>query len=442
MRLFAIFMSFMLIAQCIANNDYSIYYQKTNDTRCLRLSNGCRHQSIRHTSESYIENTFVCTRLDSSFRLSPTEMSLFSNKCHFKVVNFYFRLERPQIIDWKFDLINLFSLVLDKIGQTRDLLIIFKDVKGFDINSFSFQSIPIPINLEFFDPEFQFYSNKSQVDSSSYCQESSRQKTRSIFQSPSWGGAISFYRPRFSKSPICPHFLSGSMFKCLQFNTMIDTYYKQNVLKFANNSKNISTNFVQLDLYDLFNVHIDATILNPFVFNNVRRIWLDGYIRSIHPDAFRAFTRIEKISFNALFFRQLAHTDMSWMHGLNTNINVDLENLKADNLVNESIFRKSVYIRISLLTTLENNQGYKDLRHSRMFPNEDFCLYKNFPFRNLVMLVKKKFDRETMQLSCTYLWLVRFPWMFAKYLSKEEISHMPNYLNLSSEIQNCTFKRR
>ena len=60
-----------------------------------------------------------------------------------------------------------------------------------------------------------------------------------------------------------------------------------------------------------------------------------------------------------------------------------------------------------------------EIRLSKLFPDKDFCLYKHFPFNQLVILSELVQDDKAFKLlnsrdyTCTYLWLTQY---FGKFL--------------------------
>lgn len=80
------------------------------------------------------------------------------------------------------------------------------------------------------------------------------------------------------------------------------------------------------------------------------------------------------------------------------------------------------------------------------FPDEDICLYKEFPFNQLVILIDELlFLKNTDNLTCTYLWIARFFSIYATFNDAEDAITYLKTLNMSTiteSIVDCDFERR
>ena len=86
-----------------------------------------------------------------------------------------------------------------------------------------------------------------------------------------------------------------------------------------------------------------------------------------------------------------------------------------------------------------------------IFPDEDFCLYANYPFNQLVIIVIDKNDlKHDDKLTCTFLWLSKYNEIIFDKLKKYILNATSIYLDLDGYYRNeknnltdeCDFQRR
>ena len=86
------------------------------------------------------------------------------------------------------------------------------------------------------------------------------------------------------------------------------------------------------------------------------------------------------------------------------------------------------------------------------FPDEDFCVYKDFPFDKLVILMQICNSDEltelikTEEFTCTYLWLIQYMDSYYEYFNKNipESRYIKKLINSKEFKQKskCNFERR
>jgi hypothetical protein len=108
------------------------------------------------------------------------------------------------------------------------------------------------------------------------------------------------------------------------------------------------------------------------------------------------------------------------MSDLNTSLWVNLSG-NSEEIHATSPTPKEILIEI-------NNDGFiAEIRLSKVFPDKDFCLYKDFPFSQLVILMENYENKKVLELlkstshyTCTYLWLVQYFHKFLKFNSLDK----------------------
>lgn len=153
----------------------------------------------------------------------------------------------------------------------------------------------------------------------------------------------------------------------------------------------------------------------------------------------RSLRNIQVITLDSIHFRKLIHNDIGieWMRQINTHIRVDLN----DTVMIGWHIQKMHDIKF---VKLFSSYYYYHESFSRIFPDQDFCIYKDFPFEQLVFLLHLWTSRPTT-FSCTYLWLVQHAHKFAPFFkSPDLVEAMKQILNSSAykSIDKCSFSSR
>ena len=112
---------------------------------------------------------------------------------------------------------------------------------------------------------------------------------------------------------------------------------------------------------------------------------------------------IKTIAINHDNFETFLHKGLAWTHQLNADIDIKLTNgMKFSKYKNRAIF-------IEFYDTPSSfNEAY-------MYPDEDICLYKDFPHRQLVfpsIVFAETFKKKTIKCTCSLLWLIQHGKMY------------------------------
>lgn len=344
-----------------------------------------------------------------------------------------------------FDFFSLsqITLYLTKLKTTR---IIFIQPNGFEILIFErdfntkledlkFQAILIQTKIKFFLKNN--YINKS-------C-EHFQNKTVSSFINKAYFEKLSFKRSRL-KEKICPFIFQNLKIDEFFFSPVVDTFYLSSKLKFYKLDKHVELNnrINRLILSQTIRLNLDENLLDPNVFKNLNSLQITGNINSIQQNLFTKFSNIENFLFDGQNFRQQAHkTQLKWAKSINSDIKLNFSN------VNE-IFKKTNYFKF--LNILFRDPGNIDYgtHQSRFnlkntFPDEDFCIYKDFPFDQLIFF---RFDiynfylESDQSLTCTFLWITHK--LNLLILAKPQLSESEKLKlkNLIENLKQCNFDKR
>lgn len=129
---------------------------------------------------------------------------------------------------------------------------------------------------------------------------------------------------------------------------------------------------------------------------------------------------------------------IKWTRSINPETNVDLSQ-PQDKLLDIPLTKPNksrTYFLIEVLTFLT-------LTVNEVFPDEDFCLYNDFPFEQLVIvsfymdnLQLENIKNNKTKISCTYAWLARYHSVVSYFLKKDE----PNWPSIAIH-HTCDFRR-
>lgn len=228
---------------------------------------------------------------------------------------------------------------------------------------------------------------------------------------------------------LCPLVFANTHIDSLNINDLVDTFYKTNILRFTNNTFDTLNSYIEeLHLTKVENIPLDLNFINPSVFRNLSRIYVWGYVSSVSTDFFESLESLSQINFKSTHFRKLIHRKgIEWIRATNRRLNLNVHN-ETDFMRN---FDKSRFLTLSC----ENDLQEEPIAH--VFPDADFCIYRHYPFRQLVFLLQyctqkdllNKIKKLNPRLTCTYLWINRYLHLVKNRYRKDSIP-MLNFLML------------
>ena len=346
------------------------------------------------------------------------------------------------------------SLIRYLYSNKSNISLLFQSLKGFNLDLFDItdyspfsQNISIP-KIAILDCDFDFFIDEKKMKS---CQDYYVSMTnsylipKSIFQTSLFlvrdNKQLYLYLSGF-RNAICP--LAFKNVFLMQLHIYGDnSFFSQRLLRFTNDTfKSLSSLILILEI-NIHNVELNLEFLNPSVFEKLKCIIVNRKIKSIDPDVFVVLKKLKKIVFESNYVKGLMHNKrgIDWIKNINKQITVNLTN-ETEMVENLNNF-KHLYLECK---NIINNTHPSDI-----FPDEDFCLYKDFPFSQLVFLLQTcttevHFDYYRQKLSCTYLWLIQYFSTYELYLNDlyEYIGHIRN-LTRSEEFKSmsrCNYERR
>lgn len=284
---------------------------------------------------------------------------------------------------------NLISVLnyLDAVN-IKTVILSYTFIRGININLFQNKSSKsISITLVIYDSVTDIYSNGSFDSECNKLEQSTNYFVINSF-------IFSVRNPY--KRKICPLLFQNTNVPNFFIFALADTFYKKNVINFE---KSPFFNNIVNSLYikNTENVILDENILNQNLFYNVEYVVLGGKFNRIQPNTFVNFTKLKLIRLDIYFARNLLLKGFDWIRKINDNIKVKLEDRnQVLKFLNRSI---TIDIHHPDLATKDFLQTA-----DKIFPDEDFCLYVNFPFDQLIRLsVSDGIDRNfKFNFTCTY----------------------------------------
>jgi hypothetical protein len=403
-----------------------------NNGLCRDLLDGC----------SLYDDRFVCSKFNVKPKIS---YNVTYPNCWINSFRFYFNLNKPTILDTSFNLSRTEEITQNIIYSeySNNRYYLMRNIRGFDINFNVYPKYIRYFYLTFYETRFEFYSNGKPIEK---CDDLTPGIYPAPFFSLIWSERtiIHFKTVKFT-TRICPLVFNYNSLYTVRFDNLIYTFYKRNILELyhLNNVTDINSFIKELNLYNMEKVELNSVLLNNLVFKHIEMLMINGEVKSIQAGLLRSYKRLKILIMDSFFLRPLFHRQgADWIRDLNTDVYLDLENRsKIERLMN---IKKYVMFNIDMSRNympyyLDRDYLFKvDL----VFPDEDFCLYKNFPFNQLVIMSftsRVLYFGINAKYSCTFIWFIQYYDIYSEY-----IPGVNRYLmmNLSEEIKKCDFKKR
>ena len=326
--------------------------------------------------------------------------------------------------------------------------LVFQFFKGFGLNLYDESEMTSPYEsgvLNFHSCVFDFYLGDTKMNSCKDLIEATNSTNpRSILQllTNIYKGDIRIQASE-TKSRICPlAFKDVNVSRLWVFGE--NTFFTRSVLSFQSDLfENLNSTITSV-LININNVELDFDLLHPSVFKELVSVFIFGKVKKIHPDLFTILSDVSNIYLKLEYLRSFMHSNgIEWIKSMNKNIRCDLTN------------RSQIleYMGTNKIKLIHHDCGNNAISPPLIdvFPDEDFCLYKDFPIDQLVIIYKTpetlyEFLRSGNDFGCTYLWITR------SY--KDLVNVIPDYTELYiimkallnsndyKSISRCNFEER
>ena len=369
----------------------------------------CRNQARKHFSIS-ISNVSSF----SNFNNFDDLMRVNCNQTYNTTKHVHFEPRTKMIIDKTYE----FPRLIDTAHLFSIKQVFITNIKGFDVNSHAFFNNSLSLSnanvkLYLIFSKFDVFSEGNLVKTCDEQTFTNRKHFLSTFNTI-------FFNHVIYPVSICPLVFRSSYLSSFFFTKITNSFLIRNRLLFANTTSNktkeVSLKTVYYVAFEIFYDRLTASLLNTQLFKNVQNINLVGCVINIDADLFKELGVLRRITFKLSNFRQLFHSGNRWMTSLNAELNVDLNNSRQVN----AYAHKWLYIMFVY------PQSFVSFDRVYEYPDEDFCIFKTFPHRHLVLPLI--YPGEKINCSCTLKWLHFYYNTFNIYYSmtKNDYYHDPN----------------
>lgn len=345
--------------------------------------------------------------------------------------------------------------------------IVLNHIHGFQINAFrnnfrDFSNKKVTLKLK--QSKFHLYLNETKrIDS---CHDLVGIKKSDLFEMGEFLFEFNLDRCQYDVR-ICPLVFRNAGIIFLTIGHMIQSYLKTNVLgffKLENSTSNLNARIAYVFLKGE-NIDIDENLLNRDVFKNVMNFWITGQVNLIQIDVFKSFRNLKTVSIKSTNQREIFHRNgLDWIRSIKEEINVDLGNLERGFLGNKQQNPWN-YRYLTTLIILSSIYSYREdtISMESRYPDVDFCLYRNFPFQQLIAIINSDYEfikanrsNEFIQsylqtFTCTFMWLIQFYPLYYKYhlldqesflnlmslITSEELANKSKLCNFAKLLENC-----
>ncbi|CAF0974030.1 unnamed protein product [Brachionus calyciflorus] len=311
----------------------------------------------------------------------------------------------------------------NKINVTT-IDISYLHLKGMDMNTFhNFNSSNMTVNFLFYDSTIDIYSNGSLQTS---CNLSLASTTQAVI------GKIIFSIRNSFRRKVCPLIFHNLKASNIFIFFLIDTIYKKNILNFEI-SNDLKSQIRILGIKNCENIIIDSKLLNKKLLQYTIEVVFGGKLREIRPESFTNLPNLRIIVFDIYFVRNLLHKSLDWVKAINNDLNINVNN-RTEVVAN---IRRAVHINI-----FHSESPYADIKFTAndILPDEDFCLYTQFPFKQLILLTVSDGIRRNFpyNFTCTFHMIRK---MNSLLYNSYNVYFPESFLNTLENISHCNFTK-
>ena len=265
--------------------------------------------------------------------------------------------------------------------------VIIKKLNGLELinNPFAEMDATKKYSLILEDSKFEILLNGEQilVDKCNYLLEN-----EILISLPVLASSISLIDATYAKVGYCQVFFKEANMNSFEMSNINPV----NFFTFMRNAKvpdDFKSNIKNFNIYGSDFI-LDDGILDKNVFKNTVDIKIKrSYLRNIQSSLFESFHKLRSLKIEIFDFSTFI-VFSSWLPSLNIDINVNLNDMNDFNNNKNQMF--TLYLA--------------DLNKTYEFPEQDLCLFKEFPHQKLVVPIID--TKENLPCSCTLLWLLKY----------------------------------
>ena len=316
--------------------------------------------TLHNTTYSYNLSLFV--RFDSFADLYTT-----TSNCKYPVSRSVSMLPNQMVLlEANLDFAKIFTSLQMQRMETLTLL----NIQGIDRSLATIFRTRTQTLLSLHYSALSIYSNNTLI-SEQDCTSSSYPGVNRFFRD-----VFTFYaiKTKFAH-PVCPLMFRGSFLNSIYIADITNSFMSKNRLRFVELSDEVmQMNFLLMLKLDVIYEGLTKEILNRNLFRQIYVLNVYGIVNEIQQDVFREFGLLKNVDLVLSNFRQLFHLGNKWMTSLNSRVHVNLSN------------RSEVKLKIAKFMRLRLRYEKKYVSFDRVYeyPDEDLCLFREFPHQQLV----------------------------------------------------------
>ena len=360
----------------------------------------------------------------------PSPLLQHTDWCHissnFKTTNdiMEFRFYSSYILNKQFNFNKMFNYIW---YFKYDVDINFMNLNGFELdfaneqNEFSQKLAADFFRFQCIKCKIEFYSNGRHIKKCEDILDSNNDFIRSLFQIQSLVQRfdseyiLTIIHSEF-KTPLCPLLFKNSDIYNFNLIGLTDTFYKRNILSVENRTfDDLNSTIYYMSIDNAEKISIDSNLLNPSVFKNLKVILFSGSFNKIDGNSLNVLKELHQIMILKQDYRDIIHKNgIKWIRDLNAHLAVNLSNF-------EELKYYYGYYKTEIQIGNFETKTEREISLSTLFPDKDFCLYKDFPFNQLVILMEyvdyykifRSLD-SNRHYTCSYLWLAQYFHLYIK----------------------------
>ena len=401
------------------------------------MPDGCEWETEK---KNMMDEIFVCSKIYNNF--NTTKCDLATKKYQYMGFMFFTLLfdekSKKIILNNSFQFYKFAHII--KAGLFSKIKLV--NLKGFDVNlALELSELA---DFEFYDIDFDFYSRDNKIIRT--CEEYKNSlddiwpPKKFIFNANSSSKMVYFTVKLINsqfRTPVCPLVFENTQLYGLWINNLVKSYYKKNVIKFLKVNRSINCTIKNYQLENFYGLDISKELINEKIFEKTSKFQFDGVINSIQTDLFKSIESLKSIQFNPVHLLEIVRKQgIQWIKNINYQVRVNLSDFESV----KTCINKSVEIGL----TVRNVFDFRHNPKAQLFYDEDFCLFVDYPFHQLVIIAE---SFEKTGLSCTTLWLIQYYSIYYETTSSFELQltlnkSLQSVLKDKSVFTKCHFETR
>ena len=295
------------------------------------------------------------------------------------------------LVDREFSLAEIFKTSL--INSLEYIFI--SNVRGFDLNSIKIPSRVPKTQLMLSYAKFSVYQHGRAL---SKCNVDTFNASLNFLASFS---SLYFRHVKYA-TQMCPLAFRQIAATKIFFTDITNSLLATNRLTFSHVSDSTGLELEHLvNLYfEIYYESLTRDLLYPALFRNVNSVSLTGVLERIEADLFRDYPKINLVLFKISNLRGFFHAGTQWMNSLNSHVRV---NLSSPTDVKLNI--KKLWVLV-----LEHPTSFVSFDQVYEYPDEDLCLFREFPHDRLVYPIL--YPGKQINCSCTLKWLHAYEFIY------------------------------